>query len=82
MGVVWMLRQVFLQARGTQPVANDADLTPYREVLDGKRRCRLLLHLGNVSGARTHLEAALRIEPDEDETRQLLELATQMADGG
>jgi imidazolonepropionase-like amidohydrolase len=60
MGVVWMLRQVFLQARGEQPVSNDADLTPYREVLDGKRRCRLLLH------RLQDINAALRLADEAD----------------
>ncbi len=41
MGVVWMLRQVFLDAR-----AKPADplYVRYREVLDGKRACRILAH--------------------------------------
>lgn len=41
MGVVWILRQVFLDAR-----ARPADplYAPYRDVLDGKRACRVLAH--------------------------------------
>ena len=41
MGVVWMLRQAFLVAKGVQPAPDDADLTQYREVLDGKRALRV-----------------------------------------
>lgn len=41
MGVVWMLRQTFLAAKGVQPEPDDADLSLYREVLDGKRRLRV-----------------------------------------
>jgi len=41
MGVVWMLRQVFLAAKGDQEMPNPADLRVYREVLDGKRDVRV-----------------------------------------
>ena len=41
MGVVWMLRQAFLVAKGVQPAPDDADITRYREVIDGKRVLRL-----------------------------------------
>jgi len=41
MGVVWMLRQTFLDAR-TKPA--DAGYARYREALDGKRPCRVLSH--------------------------------------
>jgi len=44
MGVVWMLRQSFLAAKGVQPVPDDADLTHYKEVLDGKRKLRVQAH--------------------------------------
>ncbi len=40
MGVVWMLRQAFLAAKGLQPAPDDADLRHYREVLEGKRTLR------------------------------------------
>ena len=38
MGVVWMLRQAFLVAKGVQPAPDDADITRYREVIDGNNR--------------------------------------------
>jgi imidazolonepropionase-like amidohydrolase len=41
MGVVWMLRQAFLAAKGVQPAPDDADLAHYREVIDGDRTLRL-----------------------------------------
>jgi imidazolonepropionase-like amidohydrolase len=41
MGVVWMLRQVFLDARAK---SGDPLYARYREVLDGKRACRVLAH--------------------------------------
>jgi imidazolonepropionase-like amidohydrolase len=41
MGVVWMLRQAFLDAKA-KPA--DATLAPYREVLQGRRACRVLAH--------------------------------------
>jgi imidazolonepropionase-like amidohydrolase len=41
MGVVWMLRQVFLDARTKLA---DPLYARYREVLDGKRACRVLAH--------------------------------------
>jgi len=44
MGVVWMLRQVFLAAKGVQEIPNDADLAPYREVLAGDRPLRVRAH--------------------------------------
>ncbi len=44
MGVVWLLRQVFLSAKGVQKATNDADLAPYRDVLDGRRPLRVDCH--------------------------------------
>jgi len=44
MGVVWMLRQTFLAAKGVQPAPDDADLTLCREVLDGRRTLRIVAH--------------------------------------
>jgi imidazolonepropionase-like amidohydrolase len=41
MGVVWMLRQTFLDAKAN---AADAVYAPYREALDGRRACRVLAH--------------------------------------
>ena len=41
MGVVWMLRQAFLDAR-SKPA--DPQYQPYRDLLDGKRTCRVLAH--------------------------------------
>src|SRR6185295_9861867 len=41
MGVVWMLRQTFTDARAK---TSDAAYARYREVLDGKRGCRVLSH--------------------------------------
>jgi imidazolonepropionase-like amidohydrolase len=52
MGVVWMLRQTFLDAKAK---AGDAGYARYREVLDGKRACRVLSH------RMQDLSAALRI---------------------
>ncbi len=52
MGVVWMLRQSFLAAKGVQPPPDDADLTHYREVLDGKRQLRIQARaLQDLNGA-------------------------------
>ena len=41
MGVVWMLRQAFLDARAKP---EDAAYARHREALDGKRACRVLAH--------------------------------------
>jgi len=55
MGVVWMLRQTFLAAKGVQPAPDDADLTHYAEVLEGKRQLRVQAH------AIQDLNAAMRL---------------------
>jgi len=44
MGVVWLLRQTFLAAKGVQEPPNEADLTPYQDVLAGRRPLRVSLH--------------------------------------
>ena len=55
MGVVWMLRQTLLAAKGVQEPPNDADLAPYRDVLAGRTRLRVACH------RRQDITAALRI---------------------
>ena len=55
MGVVWMLRQSFLAAKGVQRPPDDADLTHYKEVLDGKRQLRI------QARALQDLNAAMRL---------------------
>jgi len=55
MGVVWMLRQSFLAAKGVQPPPDDADLTHYKDVLEGRRTLRIQAH------ALQDLNAAMRL---------------------
>ncbi len=44
MGVVWLLRQTFLAAKGVQEPPNAADLTPYQDVIAGRRPLRVSVH--------------------------------------
>ncbi len=44
MGVMWMLRQTFLAAKGVQEPPDSADLAHYREVLAGRRTFVLRAH--------------------------------------
>ncbi len=70
MGVVWMLRQTFLAAKGVQQPPDGADLARYRDVLEGRRTLRVVSH------AVQDLNAGVRLA-DEAGFRYVLEGADE-----
>lgn len=82
MGVVWMLRQVFLAAKGVQEPPNDADLGVYREVIAGKRRLRITVHRNQDITAALRLADEVGFKPSFEGCDEAWQSADELARRG
>jgi imidazolonepropionase-like amidohydrolase len=82
MGVVWMLRQVFLAAKGVQASPNDAALGTYREVLAGERPVRITVHRNQDITAALRLGDEVGFVPSFEGCEEAWQSAAELARRG